>query len=288
MKQMWMIAMITAVMVAGEAESGVGSWLGKAGKSAMRVCMRSGRKAVSEGTEVAIRTVCPKLGDDAVKLVAKYGDDMARVLSRHGDEAVRLVVKHGDDVAKLFVKHGDDVMRIAAKYGDDGVRCLAREGDVAVELIRQHGDEVVEVLMTHHGIGGQLVKVCGRESVTIARNVTEDGAVMLIRHGGKLSGAQMKKVAAELAKSGRKMSGKDVLKVILRKAPHIGVGIAVVMCAKSASGAVDAVSEKIAASSAGGVYVGIAGLVGIVAGLWAVKEVAVAWVRCKCGSTERP
>lgn len=279
MKQIWMTAMLAIVMVAGEAESGVGSWLGKTGKAMVRVCTRGSRKVLGEGTEMVVRKACPKLADDAVKLAGKYGDDMVRVLSKYGDDAARLMANHGDGVAKALIKHGDDVMRVAGKYGDDGVRCLAREGDAAVQLIRQHGDEVLEVLMQHEGIGKELIAVYGREGVRIGGKVTDEGAAVLVRYGRKLSSAKVREIAEEIAKTPQKLGGKDVLEIILRKAPHIGVFIAVMMVADSVRGVVNEVTKKMEKSSGFSLYAGLAGLTGIVAGAWLLKGVGVAWVR---------
>lgn len=244
MKQIWMVVVVMMVLSVQEGHSGVGSAMSKAGKAVVRVVTRGGRKALSESAEGAIRAACKTLGDDAVQLAAKYGDDMVKVLSRHGDTAVRLVQRHGDDVARMLMRHGDEVMRVAGKYGDAGVQCLARGGDEAVELMRKYGDEVLEVLIRQPGIGSSLVKMYGKESVAVARNVTEDGAAMLVKAGEHMKTKHVREVAEEIARSGRRLTGKEVLEIVTTKAPHLAAGLGIVMVASSARGSVEESMRK--------------------------------------------
>ncbi len=118
--------------------------------------------------------VISKPVQEVIELIAKKsgGKVLSQALKESAEQAFK---KYGDDILKAIKTGGEDALKAGEKYGDDfwklckevpdGAKVLAVNADEMIPLVKKHGIELLEIEAKAPGVGRELVKQFGDDTV---------------------------------------------------------------------------------------------------------------------------
>ena len=165
------------------------------------IAKKGGRKAAQElaefGGEQAIQEVLEKASRQG-------GEALAGKVIRYGKKYGLSAVKTIDNAPALYVKALDEIPETLVERA---LWAAQREPVAVTRLLSRHGSDALQVAAKYRGVGTDIVSKLGDDGVRMARNMTENQAIVLARHADDIAalppGRKSQLVDAILAAPGR-------------------------------------------------------------------------------------
>lgn len=145
------------------------------------VAARGGREAAQElaefggkeAVEAALQRVAKEGGDDLVAKAVRFGKS-------HGLSAIRTIER----APALYIKALD---AMPANLVERALGAARRDPALVERIVSRHGSEALEIAARHRGVGADIVAKLGDDGIRMARNLTEEQAVILARHADDIA-----------------------------------------------------------------------------------------------------
>jgi hypothetical protein len=185
------------------------------------VTQSASANVITKGVREIAEAIAKKGGKETAQELAEFGGKEAiqKVLEKAakegGDELVEKVIKYGRKYGLSAVKTIDNAPALYIKALDGIPETLVeralwaaqREPAVMTRLLSQHGSDALQIAARYRGVGTDIVAKLGDDGIRMARNLSENQAVILARHADEIAGlpsAQKSQVVeAILAAPGR-------------------------------------------------------------------------------------
>lgn len=122
-----------------------------------------GEKAVQEVLEQAVKEGGEQMAERVAFYTVKYGANALKAISRSPGR----IIKALDEIPESMVR--------------PALGAIEREGDSLVKLVNAYGKESLELAAKHPGVGSKIVEKLGDDGIRIAKNLTNDQAIVLAR-----------------------------------------------------------------------------------------------------------
>ena len=157
---------------------------------------------VAKGVREIAEAIAKKGGKEAAQELAEFGGKQAiqevleKAAKEGGDELVEKVIKYGRKYGLSAVKTIDNAPALYIKALDGIPETLVeralwaaqREPATMTRLLSQHGSDALQIAARYRGVGTDIVAKLGDDGVRMARNLTEDQAVIIARHADDIAG----------------------------------------------------------------------------------------------------
>ena len=157
---------------------------------------------ITKGVREIAEAIAKKGGKEAAQELAEFGGKQAiqevleKAAKEGGDELVEKVIKYGRKYGLSAVKTIDNAPALYIKALDGIPETLVeralwaaqREPATMTRLLSQHGSDALQIAARYRGVGTDIVAKLGDDGVRMARNLTEDQAVIIARHADDIAG----------------------------------------------------------------------------------------------------
>lgn len=157
---------------------------------------------VVKGAREIVEAIVKKGGAKAPKELIEFGGEKAvqevlkKTAKEGGDELVEKAIKYGRKYGLAAVKTIDNAPALYIKALDGIPEALVeralwaaqREPAIMTRLLSQYGSDALHIAARHRGVGTDIVAKLGDDGVRMARNLSEDQAVILARHADDIAG----------------------------------------------------------------------------------------------------
>lgn len=145
------------------------------------IMKKGGREATQElaefGGKQAIQEVLEKASREG-------GDELVEKLIRYGKKYGVSAVKTVDNAPSLYIKALD---KLPENLVERALWAAQREPATMTRLLSQHGFDALQVAARHRGVGADIVTKLGDDGIRLARNLSEDQAVVLARYADEIA-----------------------------------------------------------------------------------------------------
>lgn len=137
---------------------------------------------------------------------------LMKIASKYGDEALLIVRSVGPESIRVITKYGPDSIRILSRFGNAGLWTLQKSGKHLVYYCRLYGDEAAIAFIEHPGLGKTILHELGSSGINIAKKLTTEEMIQLLRIAPKLRRVGLMGKAIEQIQR----FGSNALKIIMK------------------------------------------------------------------------
>ena len=156
---------------------------------------------ITKGVQEIAEAIVKKGGTEAAQELAEFGGKQAiqevleKATREGGEELAGKVIRYGRKYGLSAVKTIDNAPALYVKALDEMPETLVeralwaaqREPTVVTRLLSQHGSDALQVAAKYRGVGTDIVTKLGDDGVRMARNVTENQAIVLARYADDIA-----------------------------------------------------------------------------------------------------
>ena len=162
-----------------------------------------------KGPSIAARELAEFGGEQAIQEVLEKashegGEALAGKVIRYGKKYGLSAVKTIDNSPALYIKALDEIPETLVERA---LWAAQREPAAVTRLLSRHGSDALQVAAKYRGVGTDIVSKLGDDGVRMARNMTENQAIVLARHADDIAalppGRKSQVMDAFLAAPGR-------------------------------------------------------------------------------------
>jgi hypothetical protein len=156
---------------------------------------------ITKGVREIAEAIVKKGEKDAIRELAEFGgkqaiqESLEKAAREGGEELVEKIIQYGRKFGLPAIKTIDNapVLFIKALEGipepmvERAIWAAQREPAMITRLLSQYGSDALQIAARYRGVGTDIVAKLGDDGVHMARNLSENQAIILARHADEIA-----------------------------------------------------------------------------------------------------